>query len=77
MGERKNKVKIKVKSNNIKLANKSNQELHKFLDILYSSGYYGEIRLYFQNGNCEYLKEISRFSKKDLIERMQTKQKAH
>ena len=72
MKEKKNKVKIKVKSSTQNTTHKKcNEELHAFLHLLNSSGYYGEITLYFQDGNFEYLKETSRISKTTLIEYMQ------
>ena len=62
----KNKVKVKVKSNTQNTHKKGNEKLHAFLHLLHSSEYYGEITLYFQNGNFEYLKETSRISKATL-----------
>ena len=71
MDKSKSTIKIKLKSNNQKLCTKGNEELHALLDLLHSSRYYGEITLYFQDGNFEHLKEISRISKKDLIKGIQ------
>ena len=68
MTEKNNKLKIKVKSNTQSTHKKSNEELYVFLHLLHSSRYYGEITLYFQDGNFEYLKETSRISKATLVE---------
>jgi len=74
MDKSKSTIKIKLNSNARRLSKKGNEELHEFLDLLHSTRYYGEITLYFQDGNFEHLKEISRISKKDLIKGIQKKE---
>ena len=49
-----------------------NQEYHDMLDILSERGFFGELTLYFQNGNIESSRKSERNSKnevKELVEK--------
>jgi hypothetical protein len=46
-------------------------EIHAFLASLRQVKFYGELTLYFQNGNIEHCRTVSRIAKKDLIKAYQ------
>ncbi len=43
------------------------KEIHDFIDSVCESNFYGEVTLYFQDGIIEHCKQLSRFSKSDII----------
>ena len=55
----------------VKVKGKSQKEVHIFLDMLIQAKYYGEVTLYFQDGNIEQIKQLFRISKKQLTKRLQ------
>ena len=61
------KKKIKVIQNPQCISTKCISEIHTFLDLLCEAKYYGKLIFYFQNGNVEYVKELSTISKTELI----------
>lgn len=56
----KNKLKIKVKSK------VCNNEVYSLLEFLSKTKYFGEVTLYFQNGNVEFIHQKVRLSKLDI-----------
>lgn len=43
--------------------------IHESIDDLCRSGFFGEITLYFQNGNIESIRKTERIGKKEFIDR--------
>lgn len=47
------------------------KEVYAFLDSLRQVQFYGELTLYFQNGNIEHCRTVSRIAKKDIVKAYQ------
>lgn len=54
----KQKIKIKAKA--------CNDEVYSLLDFLSENKYFGEVTLFFQNGNVEFIHQKTRLSKSDI-----------
>ena len=60
-------------SQTIKL--KKNEECHDLLEIIAEEKMFGEVTFYVQGGNIESCRVSERHSKKELIDKMQTRRK--
>jgi hypothetical protein len=51
------------------MAKRAEPEIHEYLDDLCMKGFYGELTLYFQNGDINNYRETVRAGKNELVER--------
>jgi hypothetical protein len=51
------------------MAKRAEPEIHAYLDDLCTKGFYGELTLYFQNGDINNYRETVRAGKNELIEK--------
>lgn len=54
---------------------KCESEIHDFIDSLCKESFYGELIFYFQKGNIEYCRTVSRIPKNEIIKKVQSQQK--
>ena len=51
------------------MAGQADKEIHTYIDDLCKREYYGEVTLYFQNGEIGNVRETARLGKNDIIKR--------